>query len=86
MREEKEKIWAWLMPTGKIFKVVTNPEDGTINVYDSNGKLIRKDKGLSNTAINLIEENFLEIVATMIKEKAMKNENNLADEIGMYIR
>ncbi|MEA2033518.1 MAG: hypothetical protein U9N41_08055 [Euryarchaeota archaeon] len=92
MEEEKEKIWAWLMPSGKIYKVVTNPEDGTISVYNPNGELVKKDENLSDAAVSLIEKNFLETVATMVEEKEVGTEtgketgNELADEIGMYIR
>ncbi|MEA2033253.1 MAG: hypothetical protein U9N41_06685 [Euryarchaeota archaeon] len=88
MEEEKEKIWAWLMPSGKIYKVVTNPGDGTISVYNPNGALVRKDENLSVAAVSLIEKNFLETVATMVEGKGMGVEtgNELTDEIGMYIR
>ena len=90
MEEEKEKIWAWLMPSGKIYKVVSNPGDGTIRVYNQNGELVKKDEKLSGAAVSLIEKNFLETVATMVEGKGMETGketgNDLTDEIGMYIR
>jgi len=88
MEEEKAKIWAWLMPSGKIYKAVTNPEDGTISVYNPNGALVKKDENLSAAAVSLIEKNFLGTVATMVGGKGMGVEtgNELTDEIGMYIR
>jgi len=92
MEEEKEKIWAWLMPSGKIYKVVTNPGDGTISVYNPNGELVKKDENLSDAAVSLIEKNFLGTVATMVEGKGKGMEtgketgNELTDEIGMYIR
>jgi len=88
----KAKIWAWLMPSGKIYKVVTNPEKGTIRVYNPEGELVKRDEGLSNAAVSLIEKNFLEVVATKVKEegavtvKEREAGNELTDEIGMYIR
>jgi len=82
----EEKIWAWLMPSGKIYKVVTNQEDGTIRVYNPNGELVKKDEKLSKAAVSLIEKNFLETVATKIKGKGTETENALMDKIAMYIR
>lgn len=82
----EEKIWAWLLPSGKIYKVVTNPGDGTISVYDQNGELVKKEENLSGEAVNLIETKFLETVATVVGGKKMKMVNELTDEIGMYIR
>lgn len=82
----EEKIWAWLLPSGKIYKVVTNSEDGTISVYDQNGELVKKEENLSGEAVNLIETKFLETVATVVGGKKMKMVNELTDEIGMYIR
>ncbi|MHC1611454.1 MAG: hypothetical protein ACXQTW_07685 [Candidatus Methanospirareceae archaeon] len=82
--EEKEKIWAWLMPSGKIYKVVTKPAEGTIKVYDGDRKLVNKEEKLSEEAVSLIEKNFLEIVAAKVRGKGTENEDNL--EIAMYIR
>lgn len=86
MEEEKEKIWAWLMPSGKIYKVVTNPDDGTIRVYNPKGELVKKDEKLSVAAVSLIEKNFLETVATRIEMKGKERETEKELEIGMYIR
>ena len=90
MEEEKAKIRAWLMPSGKIYKVVTNQEDGTIRVYNPNGALVKKDEKLSGAAVSLIEKSFLETVATVVEEKGMETGketgNKLKDEIAMYIR
>lgn len=89
MEEKKEKIWAWLMPSGKIYKVVTNPENGTIQVYDPEGKLVKKDEQLSVAAVNIIEKNFLETVATKVNGKSTetgKETKSSSDEIEMYIR
>ena len=87
---EEEKTWAWLMPSGKIYKVVTNPEEGTIEVYDEDRKLLRKEEKLSEEAVSLLEKIFLENAAAEVggKEKGMEKgevtEDNL--ETAMYIR
>ena len=58
--EEKEKTWAWLMPGGKIYRVVTNPEDGTIKVYDEDRKLlVRKEEKMSDEVVRIIEEKYV---------------------------
>ncbi|MGB2842062.1 MAG: hypothetical protein WBC40_06250 [Halobacteriota archaeon] len=86
--KEKEKKWAWLMPTGKIYRVVTNPEDGTIKVYNPDGKLVNKEEKLSKGAVSLIEKSFLEAVAAKVgaeeKAKGTGTEDEL--ETAMYIR
>lgn len=82
----KEKIWAWLMVGGKIFKVITNSEKGTIEVYNQKGDLVKKDENLSKEAVNAVETNFLEIVATEIKGDEVKNEIIENVDVGMYIR
>ena len=83
-----EKIWAWRMPSGEIYKVVTNPADGTIKVYDPAGTLVKQDENLSREALSLIEKNFLENVATEVEENETEKEtiNDSVDEIGLYIR
>lgn len=82
--EEKEKNWAWLMPSRKIYKVVTNPGDGTIKVYDENRKLVSKEEKLSKEAVSIIEKLFLENVAAKVGGKAKGTDDNL--ETAMYIR
>ena len=90
MGDCKEKIWAWLMPSGKIYRVVSNPGGGTIKVYKPDGTLVKKYETLSETKVHLIEENFLGTVATMVKgkEKEPGNEpkNEVQEEIALYIR
>jgi len=90
MENGKKKTWAWLMPSGKIYRVVSNPAGGIIRVYDPNGTLVKKYDTLSEAAVSLIEQNFLGTVATMVEGKGMEMEketkNDIADEIGMYIR
>ena len=88
MKTTKEKTWVWLMPSGKVYKVVTNSDDGTITVYDPNGKLVKKDEKLSSVSVNLIEDAFLQTVATMVdgKVKIKETGSNPTDEIAMYIR
>jgi len=79
-----EKTWAWLMPSGKIYKVVTNQEKGTIEVYDEDRRLVSKEEKLSEVAISLLERIFLETVASEVGVKEKGTEDEL--EIAMYIR
>jgi len=88
MKKEKEKKWAWLMPTGKIYRVVTNPEDGTIKVYNPDGKLVNKEEKLSKGAVSLIEKSFLEAVAAKVGAEEKAKGTGTGDELetAMYIR
>lgn len=88
--EKKEKTWAWLMPSGKIFRVVSNPAEGRISVYDQDGTQVKKYDTLSEAAVSLIEKNFLGTVATVVRGKGTETEKeskkDMADDIAMYIR
>jgi hypothetical protein len=85
---KEENVWAWLMPSGKIYRVLTNPEDGTVKVYDPSGKLTRKDENLAEEAVTAIEKNFLDVVATKVKGKEMIKvpEKDITNDIALYIR
>ncbi len=65
-------IWAWIQPVDKLWKVVSDPEKGTILVFDERSDLIMEKKGLSPESVALIEKHFLEIVATRLTQ-SMKN-------------
>lgn len=92
MGEEKKKIWAWHMPSGEMYRIVSSPAEGTISVFDQNGTLVKKYETLSEEAVYMIEKNFLETVATMVsgerKETGLGGETRRETEenIAMYIR
>ena len=58
-----ETIWAWLQTKGKIFKVISNPEQGTIEVLNENGETLVRKANLSRRQVELIENFFLRSVA-----------------------
>lgn len=86
----KEKSWAWGMAGRRIYKVVSNPEEGTVKVYDPNGKLVEEHKGLSSEGVNVVEENFLKITSTKMgtdKEGRFKRiDESKMEETENYIR
>ena len=57
-------IWAWVQPVDRIWKVVSDDEKGTLCVYDEKNELIMEKKGMKKEELSLIEQNFLQIVAT----------------------
>jgi hypothetical protein len=60
------KIYAWIQPVDRIWKVVSDSEKGIIKTYNEKDELISEQKNLEKDAVCLIEENFLKIVATML--------------------
>lgn len=92
MNEEKTKIWAWLVASGRLYRVVSNPADGAISVYNPEGTLVKRYENLSKAEVCLIEKTFLETVATLLNGNETETEqrstqgNEMADEIAMYIR
>lgn len=63
-----ETIWAWLQTKGKIFKVISNPERGTIEVLNENGETLIRKTNLSRRQVELVEKNFLRLVAKKLNE------------------
>ncbi len=57
-------IWAWVQPVDRIWKVVSDNEKGTLCVYNEKNELIMERKGMKKEELSLIEQNFLQIVAT----------------------
>lgn len=72
------KVWAWLQPGNRIWKVVSDPDRGTIRVYDQNGELIFERSGLPKEVISVIETNFLSFVAADLSES--KNEKDYGED------
>ena len=67
--------WNWKQPSGKILKVISNHDKGTIYVFDENNKLVLVKKGLPKHIIELIEKNFLAIVANNDNNKNIDHLN-----------
>jgi hypothetical protein len=58
-----ENIWTWLQTKGTIFKVISNPDRGTIEVINEKGETIIRKTNLSRRQVELVEKNFLRFVA-----------------------
>ncbi len=56
-------IWAWIQPVDRIWKVVSDAENGILQVYNEKSELILEQKGLRKEEVSFIENNFLKIVA-----------------------
>jgi hypothetical protein len=66
-------IWNWTHPGIGIWKVVSNHDKGTITIYDEKGELIMEKSGLNKEAIEIIEKNFLDLVADIEENKSKKD-------------
>jgi hypothetical protein len=84
-------VWAWVQLDDRIWKVVSDNIRGILTVYDENGVKIFERTGLSKKALEIIEANFLNVVATKISgEKSgedyiMEMEKTLPEYNPMYI-
>ena len=56
------KAWRWIQPGNRVWKVISDYESGVILVFDEHGNLILKREGLTKVAIQMVEQNFLDIV------------------------
>lgn len=69
-------VWAWIQPVDRIWKVVSDTENGKISVYNEKNNLIFEQKGLSKEAVSLIEKEFLGVIATNLSESKVNAANN----------
>lgn len=72
MAKKTESIWTWLQARGKILKVVSNPNKGTIKVYDESGKILMKKTNLTKDQVEMVEDSFLGFVAKKLNEVNVK--------------
>jgi len=63
-----ETIWAWLQAKGRVYKVISNPDQGTIEVLNEHGEILIRKTNMSRKQVELVEKNFLKTVATKINE------------------
>ena len=58
-----EHIWSWLHTKGKIFKVISDPEHGIIEVINEKGEILIRKTNLSKRQVEIVEKNFLNLIA-----------------------
>ena len=63
-----EKIWTWLQAKGKVFKVISNVNKGTIEVIDENGETLIRKTNLSRKQVEMVEKNFKDFISKKLKE------------------
>jgi len=75
-----KKIFSRFYSKNNIFKVVSNPKEGTIKIYNRKGKIILKKTNLSLDQINTIEESLLSyITKKLISNNINKIKSNSND-------
>ena len=82
-------IWAWVQPVDRIWKVISDHEKGTLQVYNEKSELVMERKGMSKEEISFIEDNFLQIVATnlsgnKVTSPAVIDEMSIIEDNYMY--
>lgn len=65
----RETIWKWLQKKGKTFRVISNPDKGTIEVLNEKGETLVRKKNLSKSQVEHIERTFLSSIATKISDE-----------------
>lgn len=77
-------LWALVQPVDRIWKIITDSERGIVDVYNEKEELIMEQKGLMKNAVLLIEDNFLEVVATRLTSKKSGNLDEIKKSISEY--
>ncbi|KYK24087.1 hypothetical protein AYK25_02015 [Thermoplasmatales archaeon SM1-50] len=72
-----EHIWDWLQTKGKVFKVISDPERGIIEVINEKGEILIRKTNLSKRHVETIEKNFLYHLAKRLngRQQAKSTEN-----------
>jgi hypothetical protein len=65
-----EHIWAWLQTKGKIFKVISDPERGIIEVINEKGEILIRKTNLSKRQVEIVEKNFLHLIAKRLNGRS----------------
>ena len=68
-----EHIWTWLRAKGKLFKVISDPENGIIEVINEHGEILIRKTNLTRRQVELVEKNFLRTVAKKLNERVPGN-------------
>jgi len=81
-----EHIWAWLQTKGKIFKVISDPERGIIEVINEKGEILIRKTNLSKRQVETVEKNFLHLIAKRLngREPSASSENRDAFDPMIY--
>ena len=58
-----ETVWTWLRAKGKIFRVISNPDKGIIEVLNDKGETLIRKTNLSRRQVEMVEKKFLTFVA-----------------------
>lgn len=72
MNKKNEKKETWLQLKNNILKIVSNPKNGTIKIYNKKGKIIMKKTNLTKEQIKTIEEIFLGFIAKKLNDTKIK--------------
>ncbi len=63
-----EKIWTWMQAKGKVFKVISNANKGTIEVLNESGETVIRKTNLSRKQVEMVEKNFKNFVSNKLNE------------------
>jgi hypothetical protein len=74
-----EKIFTWRQAKGKVFKVISNANKGTIEVINENGETVVRRTNLSRKQVEMVEKNFKSFVANKINGGAKISSNDKFD-------
>ena len=69
MAQKNVNIWIWLQ-NGKLIKAISNPNDGTLRIFDEYNRLILKRTGLNKLQIKQIENTIIKFGAKRLDTHA----------------
>jgi len=74
-----EHIWVLIQTKGKVFKVISDPENGIIEVINGKGEILIRKTNLSKRQVETVEKNFLHHIAKRLNERQHGTSNEKSD-------
>ena len=63
-----ETVWTWIRRKGKIFKIISDPYKGVIEVLNEKGETIIRKTNLTRSQVEMVEKHFLHLIAKKCNE------------------
>ena len=76
LSKKNMNIKKWLQSKATILKIVSNPKNGTIKIYNKKGKILIKKTNLTKEQVKTVEESLLGFATKKLNDENTKQKEN----------